>query len=106
VFGEGPSAEAANPIRAQGFNEGRTKYSAKDIRFNQKGNILYVTLMGVPDENIKIKNLGRSVFKNRISGIELLGSTEKIKWVQNSEWLEIEKPSSIPNNIALVFKIL
>lgn len=106
VFGEGPSAEAANPLRAQGFNEGRVKFTAKDIRFNQNGKILFATLMGVPDDNIKIKNLGSSAFNGKISKIELLGSKEKIKWVQNADNLEIEKPTKVPNDIALVFKIL
>lgn len=105
VFGEGPAAEAANPIRAQGFNEGRVKFSSKDIRFNQNGKILYVTLMGVPEESITIKNLGSSISPGKISKIELLGSKEKIKWTQNAECLTLEKPVTIPNKIAIVFKV-
>lgn len=105
VFGEGPAAESANPINAQGFNEGKVKFTSKDIRFSQKGNILYVTLMGVPEENINIKNLGTSKEEKEIKNIELLGSKEKIKWSRNADFLSIEKPDSVPNPIALVFKI-
>lgn len=105
VFGEGPAAEASNPIRAQGFNEGRVKFTSKDIRFNQNGKILYVTLMGVPEESINIKNLGYSISPGKISKIELLGSKEKIKWTQNAESLNIGKPVTIPNEIAIVFKV-
>jgi alpha-L-fucosidase len=105
VFGEGPAAETANPLRAQGFNEGRIKYTAKDIRFNIKGNVLYVSLMGVPDENIVIKNLGSSKEQKKIRKIELLGSSESVKWNQTSEALNIEKPLAIPNKIAVVFKV-
>ncbi|MBO9684277.1 MAG: alpha-L-fucosidase, partial [Flavisolibacter sp.] len=90
VFGEGPAADAANPINAQGFNEGRIKFSGKDIRFNQKGKILYVTLMGVPNEDITIKSL--STTQNKIRKVELLGSKEKLKWKQNADGLRIEKP--------------
>ncbi|HNW51627.1 MAG TPA: alpha-L-fucosidase [Prolixibacteraceae bacterium] len=100
VFGEGPAADAANPINAQGFNEGRIKFTAKDIRFNQNGKLLYVTVMGEPTENILVKNLNKQV---QIKKIELLGSKEKVKWSQNEQQLEIEKPSSVPNKIAIVY---
>ncbi len=103
IFGEGPAADAANPINAQGFNEGRIKFSGKDIRFNQKGKVLYVTLMGVPNEDITIKNL--SAAQNKIRRVELLGSKEKLKWKQNADGLKIEKPKTIPNEIAIVFKV-
>jgi alpha-L-fucosidase len=105
VFGEGPAAEASNPLRAQGFNEGRIKFTSKDIRFNQKGKILYVTLMGVPEESISVKNLGSSKSTGKISKLVLLGSKEKIKWTQNAESLNIEKPTIVPNKIAFVFKV-
>lgn len=104
VFGEGPAAEADNPIRAQGFNEGRVKFSAKDIRFNQQGKILYITVMGTPEESITVRNLGTSVSSANISKIEMLGGKETVKWNQQAEFLKIEKPTMIPNPIAVVFK--
>jgi alpha-L-fucosidase len=105
IFGEGPAADAANPINAQGFNEGRVKLGAKDIRFNQKGKILYVTVMGVPEENIKVKNLGTAKDKSKVEKVELLGNTEKLTWNQGADFLEINKPSSVPSTIAVVFKV-
>lgn len=107
VFGEGPAAEGSNPINAQGFNEGKTKLTAKDIRFNKNGNVLYVTIMGVPAESVIVKSLGTSaeLKHNKIKKIELLGSKEKIKWSQSAGNLKIEKPASIPNEIAAVFKV-
>jgi len=103
VFGEGPSVEAANPINAQGFNEGKVKLTAKDIRFNYNGNTLYATVMGIPEDNIIVKNLGG---QHKIKSIQLLGSKEKVKWKQNSGQLEIDKPKSNPNEIALVYKVI
>ena len=50
VYGEGPSTQP-NPnaaVRAQGFNEGRTRYSAQDFRFIQKDGTLYAYAMGWP----------------------------------------------------------
>ena len=105
VFGEGPAAETSNPINAQGFNEGKIKFTSRDIRFNQNGKILYVTIMGVPDEAIIVKNLSAMNKQNQIDKIELLGSNEEIKWSQSAEYLKIGKPNFIPNEIAVVFKV-
>ncbi len=103
VFGEGPAADASNPINAQGFNEGRIKFTAKDIRFNQNGKVLYVTVMGEPDSNTIVKNLSNKV---KIKKIEMLGSKNKVNWNQNNKELVIEKPSAIPNKIAIVYKVI
>jgi len=105
VYGEGPTVESANPIKEQGFNEGKVKYSDKDIRFNQKGNVLYATVLGVPTEDISLKSLVKNDRALKIKKIEMLGSKEKISWKLNPESLVIRKPNSIPNNIAVVFKI-
>jgi alpha-L-fucosidase len=61
--------------------------------------------LGIPDENILIKNMGTSVSTDKISKIEMLGSNENIKWNQSAESLNIKKPVTIPNEIAIVFKI-
>ncbi|WP_167607572.1 alpha-L-fucosidase [Maribellus sediminis] len=105
VFGEGPSVEEVNPMKEQGFNEGKVQMTAKDIRFNQKGDILYATILGVPSETITIKSLALANCDLKIKKIEMLGSNEKLKWNQNSESLVIEKSKTIPNDIAVVFKI-
>jgi alpha-L-fucosidase len=105
VFGEGPSVEKINPMNGPGFNEGKIKYDDHDIRFNQKGNILYVTVMGVPTENVSVKSLAKKDIA-KIKNIEMLGSKEKLSWKLDSGSLVIEKPKTIPNNIAVVFKII
>ncbi len=106
IFGEGPSTETSNPMRAQGFNEGKVKMTAKDIRFNQKGKILYVTVMGNPGEDILVKNLGTTLSPGvKIKKVELLGSNAKLIWKQLADGLQISKPSVIPNEIAVVFKV-
>lgn len=104
LFGEGPSAEIANPVNAQGFNEGKVKFGSADIRFNQKENSLYVTILGVPTESISIKSLSKK-FNTKIKSITLLGSKEKLAWTQGTEALKISKPKTVPNEIATVFKV-
>lgn len=105
VFGEGPSVGAVNKLDGAGFNEGKLAYTAKDIRYNQNGNVLYATVMGVPTENISLKSLAKNIGTVKIKKIELLGSKEKISWKQGADSLVIIKPKFIPNNIAVVFKI-
>lgn len=105
LYGEGPTVESANPIKDQGFNEGKVKYSEQDIRFNQKGNVLYATIMGVPTGDIKIKSLGSKNEKAKIRKIEALGSKEKLSWKQSADALEINKLKTNPNEIAVVLKI-
>ncbi|MDP4210556.1 MAG: alpha-L-fucosidase [Bacteroidota bacterium] len=103
VFGEGLSVESLNPMKEQGFNEGKVKLTAKDIRFVQKDKVIYATLLGLPSEDIIIKSLGKN--NGDIKRIELLGSKEKLKWSQENEKLSIKNPNTVPNDIALVFKI-
>ncbi len=109
IYGEGPTAEAANPINAQGFNEGRQQYSAADIRFNKKGDkVLYVTLFGVPEADITVRALGSRTAQNtrKIKSVTLLGSSGKVAWKQAADRLTIGKPSEIPSPEAIVYKVV
>ena len=108
IFGEGPQAEGINPINAQGFNEGKLVYSSKDLRFNKKGEkTIYVTVMGVPEEDITVKALGSKTAQNsrKIKSISLLGSSESVLWTQEKESLTISRPSSVPCEEAIVYKV-
>ena len=102
IFGEGPTADSTNPIDHAGFNEGRIKFTEKDIRFAQKKDIVYATVMGKPSGEIFIKALRSQKRKQ----IKLLGSSESIKWKQTAGALIISDPNKIPNDIAAVFKII
>ncbi|HEY6915147.1 MAG TPA: alpha-L-fucosidase, partial [Paludibacter sp.] len=105
VYGEGPSVEEKNPMKEQGFNEGKIKFSAKDIRYAQKDKTLYVSLLGIPTEDIYMKSLGKSNLKEKIRSVKLLGSNEKLIWKQNADSLVIQKPKNFPNDISVVFVI-
>jgi alpha-L-fucosidase len=105
VFGEGPSVEKVNTLSGAGFNEGKVKLSAKDIRYNQKGNTVYATILGFPHEDIRLKALGKNNNTGKILSIDILGSNEKLSWEQEEEALVINKPNVVPNEIAVVFEI-
>jgi len=106
IYGEGPSVDAVNKLDGAGFNEGKLGYSEKDIRYTQKGNVIYATVMGVPTENINLKSFGKNKGNGKIKKIELLGSKEKLSWSQGSDVLSISKPKVCANDIAAVFKII
>lgn len=107
VFGEGPTAEKSNPISAQGFNEGKVSQTASDIRFVKKGkNLIYATVLGVPEKDFTIKSLGRKeLLKKRIRQVSLLGSGDKVEWSQDADGLHIKAPAKAPFEEANVYKI-
>lgn len=107
IFGEGPDAEKLNPMQAQGFNEGKSKYTAKDIRFTQKGKTLYAIVMGWPEDGkIVIKSLATDSpnYEKEIKKVELLGSG-KVSFTRDNSGLNIILPKQKSNDIALVLKI-
>jgi len=109
TFGEGPTADAVNPISAQGFNEGIT-YNASDIRYVKKGDtLLYVTAMGWPTNGkIVLKRLATSqpYLTKSIKNVQLLGGGN-LTFTRNSDGLTINLPATKPAtaDVATVFKI-
>jgi alpha-L-fucosidase len=75
------------------------------VRYNQKGKVLYATVLGAPSTDVSLKLLGKKKSNAAIKSIKVLGSKEKLSWKQYPDSLVIQKPKIIPNNIAVVFKI-
>ena len=110
IFGEGPAIQQAAPLSAQGFNEGKGKpFTAEDIRFTVKGNILYAFLMGWPGENeARIGSLGyQSIPKGgkKIGKVSLLGYKGELVWQQQAGYLGVQMPLAAPCEHAVVLKI-
>ena len=106
TFGEGPLAEAANPMNAQGFNEGQ-KYTEGDVRFVQKDGAIYATIMAWPDRSkYSIKSLGKKagLTDGKIVSVELLGHGP-VEFAHRADGLAVTLPSAHPNEIAPVLKI-
>ena len=111
IFGEGPVAEATNPLQAQGFNEGRHQpYTAEDIRFVTKGDILYAHVLALPEDGkVVIRSLseGNPFFQKDINKVELIGSNTPIKFERTTEGLIMEITEDLnPDTISILFKIL
>ena len=105
VYGEKPVD--APEVKAGSFNEGKVKYTAKDIRFTTKGDVLYAFCLGAPSEDIRIASLGQNakLADKAVAAVELLGSNEKPTWKQEANALAISKPATAPNTMALAYKI-
>jgi alpha-L-fucosidase len=109
ICGEGPALESAAPLTAQGFNEGKGKpVTAEDVRFTVKGDVLYAIVLGAPSKPIQIKSLGQSagMFKKEIASIQMLGSSQVMKWEHTADALAIQVPEGKLSDAAVVFKIV
>lgn len=107
TFGEGPASEGA-ALSAQGFNEGKGKpFTAQDVRFTQKGDVLYAIMLGAPTASTAIKALGTKagLLEKPVKDVEQLGAG-KLKWNQGPDALTIEPPLTKPaGEEAVVYKI-
>jgi len=105
VYGEIPANRIV--VKAGNFNEGKIKYTAEDIRFTTKGNVLYAYLLGVPNNEIHIKSLGKSSKYNdkKITSVRMMGVTERLDWKITDDALIIKKPANIPDWQVIGLKI-
>ena len=124
-YGEGPAADAAAETmakaRAAGF-EGRINgkniggpvvgggglprkgYTAEDIRFTKKGEVLYAVVMSWPTAEVVIKSLGTGAVKRKVSKVELVGSGE-VGFVQEEAGLKVKFPGERVGEFAWVLRI-
>ncbi|MBR6121228.1 MAG: alpha-L-fucosidase [Prevotella sp.] len=107
TFGEGPLAEAVNPMTAQGFNEGQN-YTAQDVRYVTRNDTVYATIMAWPEAgefNFKALATTAAVYAGDVAKVELLGYNGDIDFEQDYQGLSIVVPGTKPNAIAPVFRI-
>lgn len=109
VLGEGPQLANLKPLEGPGFNETQaTPFTAEDVRFTTKGAVLYAHVLGPPKSTVTIQSLGTAagLLEGEIVSVTLLGSDEKLAWSRSAGALEIAAPRHVPNDIAVVFKIV
>lgn len=106
TFGEGPLAESSRPLSAQGFNEG-IQYSSRDVRYVQKNDTVYATVMAWPEEKrFNFESLGfLSLYcDGEVASVDLLGYGP-VDFTQDALGLKVSFPDSPVNKIAPVFAI-
>ena len=99
IFGEGPTKAQ----KSGNFNEGKLSYSAADIRFTQSkdGRTVYALVLGIPTVPVRIKSLAR----DEIAAVALLGSDAKLDWKQDVDALVIKPVAKWPCQQAVTFKV-
>ena len=102
TFGEGPTE-----VEGKKQDEKDNVYTAQDIRFTTKGDILYAIVLDWPqDEQLTIKTLdSKNSTLKKIRSIVLLGHQGRLKWSQDENGLTIRLPEAKPCEHAFVFKI-
>jgi len=111
VYGEGPGITTA---QEKGHFDGlkdvpKRPFEAADFRFttSKDGTVLYAFEMAPPTGEVRITSLAqdRKLADKPVKAVELLGSTEKLTWKQDTDALVIQQPTKIPNPAALAYKI-
>lgn len=110
IYGEGPSTENQAKLNAQGFNEGKTIFTDKDVRFAVKGETLYATLLGWPDGGkavIKSLAAGNAHFRKQPQKVELVDGNQSLAFRQTEQGLEISLPENKPaDDFAIALRIV
>jgi len=104
TFGEGPTQ-----VVAGAFHDTDTKpYTAADFRFTAKGNTVFAIGMACPkDGRATIRSLGwaHEGASLPIAKVELLGSAEKVTWMQGADALNITLPAGAECKYAYALKL-
>jgi len=100
IYGEGPTKSASGA-----FADQKEPFTWRDVRFTTKGGALYVTALGLPDGQLTIKALSLKSGNGKITGIKMLGSSQKVNWKQNNEALIIEPSKTYPSEYAVSYVV-
>jgi len=100
-YGEGPTQ-----METTGYFSERqeVEYTAKDIRFTAKDDVLYATFLGWPEKQVTIGALKR-LYQAEISSVMMLGVDRELKWSMTEDGLVVERPEAKPCEHAYVFRI-
>jgi len=100
IFGEGPQQQSAGQLKAQGFNEGKgIPFTSEDIRFVTKGDVLYATVMGWPENGkVVIRSLSKDndYHPQKIHKVQLLKTKQDLKFEHTKKGLTINFPEDKP----------
>jgi alpha-L-fucosidase len=104
VYGEGPSTTGGG---RRGMGGDVRSYTAEDVRFTRKGEIVYAFLMGWPaDGKATVKSLaaGSENFPKQIAKVEMLGAGD-VKFTRDASGLVVTLPQQKPGDFAYALKI-
>ena len=104
TYGEGPTGVSTGHV-----SEKKDKrFTAEDIRFTTKNDVLYVTGLKWPEAGkVTVRTLkkGSEHYPEEIASIVMLGSDAKLKWTRDENGLTVELPAEHPSEYAYVLKV-
>jgi alpha-L-fucosidase len=100
-FGEGPTRAVAGSFHDTDVQT----YTMADFRFTSKGKILYAIELARPSNGDAIVHALRSTSGNHVGNVELLGSTGRLQWKQESDGLHITLPAQARSEYAYAYRI-
>ncbi|NLG48534.1 MAG: alpha-L-fucosidase [Chloroflexi bacterium] len=104
VFGEGPTQVVSGSFS----DTQRDTFTAQDIRFTTRGDVLYAILLGWPERGEAIvQSLGSQLrlLNAEIGKVEMLGVREPLPFSRTSRGLRVKLPQVKPCEHAYVLKI-
>lgn len=105
VYGEGPTEGLGPSFRP---DTPKTPYTARDIRFTRKGNVIYAIVLAWPaDGTVTIRSLatGSAHLSGRIERVSLLGSNLPVKWTRRESGLAVDVTGQTPVARPFVLKV-
>ncbi len=108
VYGEGPSVTNPAPRGQFGGARDVRPYTAEDIRFTAKGDVLYAFVMAWPESGratIKTLAQGSEKFPKEIARVELLGNQGSLAFTRDTEGLVVTLPAQKADQPAHALKI-
>ena len=108
VYGEGPSVTSPAPRGQFGGARDVRPYTAEDIRFTAKGDVLYAFVMAWPaNGKVTIKTLaqGSADFPRDIARVDLLGTRGPLVFARDASGLVVNLPAAKPDDPAHTLRI-
>lgn len=104
VHGEGPTE-----VFEGGFTDTkRQAFTARDVRFTARGETLYATVLGWPENGeatVQWLRAGSPLYAAEIQRVELLGAEQPVEWMRDHTGLKVKLPAHKPHDAAFVLKI-
>jgi len=104
VYGEGPT-QIPKGLRGRGADT-VIPYTSEDLRFTTKDGKVYVFLLAEPSGPIVVKSLGLAAATGqRVTHVELVGSTEPVRWQQDGAALRLTPPARLPSAAVISYRL-
>ena len=107
MFGEGPTSQPEGDF--ENHKEFmKLKYSADDVRYTTKGNVVYALTLGMPEagKNITFKGFGKNkkIKSLKVKSVSVLGTNQPVEWKHSEDGLQVLVPV-MQGDKAMTFKV-